>query len=208
MFGSWLFLLTNCHQVTAGYQNSQYSGFKLICIEHEQTLLSLQNEYKNAVHMSSSADSHFAIEICVIFFLSIFFYFVNIFFFTWISGLRTKKSYRRQTKNPTKSLICFWRFFYRFIFCAFFSLTFFFVVVVHNFCVGITISIYFCINLILKVKLWCWMLLLLMSLHWLSFKTVSRNFFHSIGWDEMELHVIDGLWVVLDSCWYEVKIDK
>lgn len=102
MFGSWLFLLTNCHQVTAGYQNSQYSGFKLICIEHEQTLLSLRNEYKNAVHMSSSADSHFAIEICVIFFLCIFFYFVNIFF---LLEFRTQNKKIIQTANKKSNKI-------------------------------------------------------------------------------------------------------
>lgn len=127
--------------------------------------------------MSSSADSHFAIEITVIFFLSIFFLWT---YFFLLKFQDSEKKIMQTAKKIQQNLSFVFYIFYRFIFCAFFSLTFFFVVV-QNFCVGITISIYFCINLILKVKLWCWMLLLLMSLHWLSFKTVSRNFFTQLA---------------------------
>lgn len=168
------------------------------------TLLSLQNEYKNAVHMSSSADSHFAIEISVIFFLSIYFFCEHIFFY--LNFRSQKKNHADGKKNPTKSLICFWHFLSLYFLRIFLSHIFF--VVVHNFCVGITISIYFCINLILKVKLWCWMLLLLMSLHWLSFKTVSRNFFTQLAGMGRSYSWLMGCELYWNLCWYEVKIDK
>lgn len=145
-------------------------------------------------------------NLCNIFSLHIFF--VNTFFSTWISGLR--KKIMQTAKKIQQNLSFVFDIFLTLYFLCIFSLLYFFYVV-HNFCVGITISIYFCINLILKVKLWCWMLLLLMSLHWLPFKTVSRNFFiqwAGMRWSYSWLMGCELYWYELYSCWYEVKIDK